>query len=202
MIKPDWKCVFTYVQSFYRRFRNGRDPPPPTRILALQPEQVSMNDSGLKPISTKLQNDDDANKPMSAEKQKLLLSKYLLDDESEKRQKVRTTNFRPPLPTAVSFSSSSLGERKSNDKQKFEHSDLKTRPTLTSSLSLSSYPTSSKSNSSLRLTSVEEKMFESDCSKNNKSENANHSDDISSVSVTVPPNSCSDQTNQPEAQAT
>ena len=20
--KPDWKCVFTYVQSFYRRFRN------------------------------------------------------------------------------------------------------------------------------------------------------------------------------------
>ena len=31
MKKPDWKCVFTYVQSFYRRFRNynGREPPPP-----------------------------------------------------------------------------------------------------------------------------------------------------------------------------
>lgn len=26
--KPDWKCVFTYVQSFYRRFRDGRSPPP------------------------------------------------------------------------------------------------------------------------------------------------------------------------------
>jgi len=25
--KPDWKCVFTYVQSFYRRFRDGRSPP-------------------------------------------------------------------------------------------------------------------------------------------------------------------------------
>jgi hypothetical protein len=24
--KPDWKCVFTYVQSFYRRFRDGRNP--------------------------------------------------------------------------------------------------------------------------------------------------------------------------------
>jgi len=24
--KPDWKCVFTYVQSFYRRFRDGRHP--------------------------------------------------------------------------------------------------------------------------------------------------------------------------------
>lgn len=25
--KPDWKCVFTYVQSYYRRFRDGRSPP-------------------------------------------------------------------------------------------------------------------------------------------------------------------------------
>jgi len=24
--KPDWKCVFTYVQSFYRRFRNIQPP--------------------------------------------------------------------------------------------------------------------------------------------------------------------------------
>jgi len=24
--KPDWKCVFTYVQSFYRRFRNFQTP--------------------------------------------------------------------------------------------------------------------------------------------------------------------------------
>uniref|UniRef100_A0A1B0DIA7 Uncharacterized protein n=2 Tax=Phlebotomus papatasi TaxID=29031 RepID=A0A1B0DIA7_PHLPP len=23
MRKPDWKCVFTYVQSIYRRFRNA-----------------------------------------------------------------------------------------------------------------------------------------------------------------------------------
>ncbi|XP_023327489.1 uncharacterized protein LOC111700711 [Eurytemora carolleeae] len=27
-VKPDWKCVFTYVQSFYRRFRDGRSPSP------------------------------------------------------------------------------------------------------------------------------------------------------------------------------
>lgn len=39
MKKPDWKCVFTYVQSFYRRFRNGRDPPTPTRVQ-LDPESV------------------------------------------------------------------------------------------------------------------------------------------------------------------
>merc|ERR1719180_270142 len=33
--KPDWKCVFTYVQSFYRRFRDGRSPPPkPTATSA------------------------------------------------------------------------------------------------------------------------------------------------------------------------
>lgn len=34
--KPDWKCVFTYVQTFYRRFRNGRDPPSPTRTLTVR----------------------------------------------------------------------------------------------------------------------------------------------------------------------
>lgn len=26
--KPDWKCVFTYVQSFYRRFRDAKAPTP------------------------------------------------------------------------------------------------------------------------------------------------------------------------------
>ena len=35
--KPDWKCVFTYVQTFFRRFRNGRDPPVPTKKLTLTP---------------------------------------------------------------------------------------------------------------------------------------------------------------------
>eukprot|EP00095_Tigriopus_kingsejongensis_P006184 maker-scaffold191_size271209-snap-gene-1.34 protein:Tk06184 transcript:maker-scaffold191_size271209-snap-gene-1.34-mRNA-1 annotation:"PREDICTED: smoothelin" len=36
MKKPDWKCVFTYVQSFYRRFRNGRDKVSPTKTLHLE----------------------------------------------------------------------------------------------------------------------------------------------------------------------
>jgi len=36
--KPDWQCVFTYVQSFYRRFRDGRNPPrriPPLSIVSV-----------------------------------------------------------------------------------------------------------------------------------------------------------------------
>lgn len=37
--KPDWKCVFTYVQSFYRRFRDGRSPPP-------RPGSTSSSSSG------------------------------------------------------------------------------------------------------------------------------------------------------------
>ena len=36
MKKPDWKCVFTYVQSFYRRFRFGRDKPSPTKTLFIE----------------------------------------------------------------------------------------------------------------------------------------------------------------------
>jgi len=38
--KPDWKCVFTYVQTFFRRFRNGRDPPVPTKKLTLTPAHL------------------------------------------------------------------------------------------------------------------------------------------------------------------
>jgi len=38
--KPDWKCVFTYVQTFFRRFRNGRDPPVPTKKLTLTPPHI------------------------------------------------------------------------------------------------------------------------------------------------------------------
>lgn len=41
--KPDWKCVFTYVQTFFRRFRNGRDPPAPTKKLTLTPPVPAPN---------------------------------------------------------------------------------------------------------------------------------------------------------------
>ena len=27
MRNPDWKCVFTYVQQFYRKYRDGLDTP-------------------------------------------------------------------------------------------------------------------------------------------------------------------------------
>merc|ERR1719430_443521 len=40
--KPDWKCVFTYVQSFYRRFRDGRSPPP---------KPVTASSTGQAPLS-------------------------------------------------------------------------------------------------------------------------------------------------------
>lgn len=36
MKKPDWKCVFTYVQSYYRRFRFGREKASPTRTLFIE----------------------------------------------------------------------------------------------------------------------------------------------------------------------
>ena len=42
--KPDWKCVFTYVQSFYRRFRDGRSPPP-------KPAATSSSSTGQAPLS-------------------------------------------------------------------------------------------------------------------------------------------------------
>ena len=52
MKKPDWKCVFTYVQSFYRRFRLGRDKPSPTKTLFLErpPAAKQSNEEGAKPV--------------------------------------------------------------------------------------------------------------------------------------------------------
>jgi len=43
--KPDWKCVFTYVQSFYRRFRDGRDPP---KRLGFKPTSPEVSCVGYK----------------------------------------------------------------------------------------------------------------------------------------------------------
>merc|ERR1719461_261499 len=47
--KPDWKCVFTYVQSFYRRFRDGRSPPPRPGSSSSQPAggQIKLSEVAL-----------------------------------------------------------------------------------------------------------------------------------------------------------
>jgi len=41
--KPDWKCVFTYVQSFYRRFRNTQ-PPNKTQLKHTVQEENTKED--------------------------------------------------------------------------------------------------------------------------------------------------------------
>ena len=35
--KPDWKCVFTYVQTFFQQFYNVSNPPVRTKKLNLTP---------------------------------------------------------------------------------------------------------------------------------------------------------------------
>ena len=46
--KPDWKCVFTYVQSFYRRFRDGRSPPPkPVTTCSTTSQQAPLSEVAL-----------------------------------------------------------------------------------------------------------------------------------------------------------
>ena len=95
--KPDWKCVFTYVQSFFRRFRNGRDPPVPTKKLTLTPPpkatpasksiEVSNDDDDDKksPVATAAKNADPKSEPyyfpapeISEEKKLSLMQKYLI----------------------------------------------------------------------------------------------------------------------------
>ena len=92
MLKPDWKCVFTYVQSFYRRFRHGRDPPKPTKKLTLTPPPASNHATSVKSIEVR----DSATAPqgyifpapeISEEKKLSLMQKYLLDDENDRKIK-------------------------------------------------------------------------------------------------------------------
>ena len=45
--KPDWKCVFTYVQSFYRRFRDGRSPPPRPVTTSSTSQQAPLSEVAL-----------------------------------------------------------------------------------------------------------------------------------------------------------
>merc|ERR1719499_2479391 len=45
--KPDWKCVFTYVQSFYRRFRDGRSPPPKPATTCSTSQQAPLSEVAL-----------------------------------------------------------------------------------------------------------------------------------------------------------
>jgi len=49
---PDWKCVFTYVQSFYRRFRNCEKPgttPVPTQEPVVTAIPTTITSSSLSP---------------------------------------------------------------------------------------------------------------------------------------------------------
>jgi hypothetical protein len=83
----------------------------------------------------------------------------MIDDEEEKRSKLRSTktNFSRPS-SSVSFSPKTYLEKKELKSE--PQNEARNRPPLTSSLSLSSYPNkfSAKQPSPSRLTSVEEKV--------------------------------------------
>ena len=81
--KPDWKCVFTYVQSFYRRFRNGRDPPVPTKKLTLTPPPKAIPASKSIEVSKNPKKSEDEEPyyfpapEITEEKKSSLMQKYL-----------------------------------------------------------------------------------------------------------------------------
>ncbi len=86
--KPDWKCVFTYVQTFFRRFRNGRDPPAPTKKLTLTPPVPAPNINLAKTIDVSTKEPYYFPAPeISEEKKTSLMQKYLMLDEEEKPSK-------------------------------------------------------------------------------------------------------------------
>jgi len=83
----------------------------------------------------------------------------MIDDEEEKRSKIRSTKTSPRPSSSVSFAPKTTFLKKKEIKSELQN-EAKNRPPLTSSLSLSSYPNkfSTKQPSPSRLTSVEEKV--------------------------------------------
>lgn len=96
--KPDWKCVFTYVQTFYRRFRNGRDPPAPTKKLTLTPPIPAPTINLAKSIEVSTKEPYYFPAPEITEEKKLsLMQKYLdLEDDKPKKKVVRPSAAAAP----------------------------------------------------------------------------------------------------------
>ena len=104
MKTPDWKCVFTYVQSYYRRFRDGREKPRNTRTLILNTSSPITNSSAeVRDTPTRnLVLELDANTPPSSPKIPSVPSSFPVTISSNSRlirQFTLPANFIIPMET-------------------------------------------------------------------------------------------------------
>lgn len=127
--KPDWKCVFTYVQTFYRRFRNGRDPPAPTKKLTLTPPIPAPTINLAKSIEVSIEQPYYFPAPEITEEKKLsLMQKYLdLEDEKPKKKAVKKPVPAPrkpapaTKPVKVSFAPVKVKKQRLHKSKSLDH---------------------------------------------------------------------------------
>merc|ERR550517_806059 len=86
--KPDWKCVFTYVQSFYRRFRDGRSPPPKP-VTANSPGQAPLSEVALACIAS--QEAEKRGKEIARQVQPIEASQQIVKRQAEVSEDTKET---------------------------------------------------------------------------------------------------------------
>ena len=117
MLKPDWKCVFTYVQSFYRRFRHGREPPIPTKTLTLTPHTAPHSSTTIKSIEVREVKEtlSEHHKKttyyfpapeINEDKKQNLMQKYLFEDATLEKPLASTCSSLSPSTSSSSTTSS------------------------------------------------------------------------------------------------
>ena len=117
MLKPDWKCVFTYVQSFYRRFRHGREPPIPTKTLTLTPHTAPHSSTTIKSIEVREVKEtlSEHHKKttyyfpapeINDDKKQNLMQKYLFEDATLEKPLASTCSSLSPSTSSSSTTSS------------------------------------------------------------------------------------------------
>ena len=118
MLKPDWKCVFTYVQSFYRRFRHGREPPIPTKTLTLTPHTAPHSSTTIKSIEVREVKEtlSEHHKKttyyfpapeINDDKKQNLMQKYLFEDATLEKPLASTCSSLSPSTSSSSSTTSS-----------------------------------------------------------------------------------------------
>ena len=87
--KPDWKCVFTYVQSYYRRFRDGRSPPPkPAFAIASSTGQAPLSEVALACIAS--QEAEKRGKEITRQMQPIDASQQIVKRQTETVEDMKT----------------------------------------------------------------------------------------------------------------
>jgi len=123
---PDWKCVFTYVQSFYRRFREDRYPSPRQGHKSPVPSQAYTQNSG--PVSPTKETSKTNNMKENENKEEDISEETSSPSVSKAQSPQVFDSSSPPEDTSDYLSELSKGEiNRAEDVLKIEDDNIRNK---------------------------------------------------------------------------